>query len=205
MTARAVTLVALALLSAGCALNGRSLGGYVDDALVRGSVKRRLSDEGMSRRDGVRVDTYGGTVYLTGRVETELQKSDAEIAAWQVEGVAQVVNDLVVRGANDAPAALVAPLGLHPLRELLPGVVRVERGRPDGPDLAYDAQGRVLATVYIVSSRELLDRDAQTLRAEGRPIDHVDVFALVGRAEVPVPHYAIVLWHVSELEAAALR
>jgi hypothetical protein len=205
MTRRALALVGLLLLAGGCTLAGRSLNEYVDDALVKGSVKRRLADDGMSRREGVRVDTFEGTVYLTGSVETERQKSDAEILAWQVGGVEQVVNDLVVRVAGDAPAALPAIRALHPLRERLRGVARVEPGRPGGPDLAYDAQGHVIATVYVVSSRELLDRDTETLRAEGRRIDHVAIFPLVGRAEVPVPHYAIVLWHVSELEAARLR
>ena len=205
MTRRALALVVVLLLGGGCTLAGRSLNEYVDDALVKGSVKRSLADGGMSRRDGVTVDTFDGTVYLTGTVETELQKSDAEIRVWQVAGVEQVVNDLVVRGAGDAPAASPVPRDLHPLRERMRGVVRVEPGRPDGPDLAYDAAGRVIATVYVVSSRELLDRDVETLRAEGRRIDHVAIFPLIGRAEVPVPHYAIVLWHVSEPEAAALR
>jgi hypothetical protein len=202
---RALALTTVLLVAGGCSLAGRSLNEYVDDALVKGSVKRRLADGGISARDGVRVDTFEGTVYLTGAVEAEVQKSDAEIAAWQVEGVEQVVNDLVVRGAGEAPSASLSALTVHPLRERLPGVIRVEPGRPGGPDLAYDAQGHVIATVYVVSSRELLDRDVETLRAEGRRIDHVVIFPLVGRAEVPVPHYAIVLWHVSEPEAARLR
>jgi hypothetical protein len=203
---RALALAGLVIFSGGCALAGRTFSTYVDDALVRGSVKRRLSDEGMGRREGnVRVDTFDGTVYLSGSVETERQKSDAEIAAWQVPGVEQVVNDLVVRATADAPAAFPAIRVQHPLRDRLPGVARVEPGRPGGPDLAYDAQGRVIATVYVISSREVLDRDAETLRGEGRQIDHVDFVPLIGRAEIPVPHYAIILWHVSEPEAAALR
>jgi hypothetical protein len=201
----AVALVALAAFAGGCTLAGRTLSDYVDDALVKKAVKRRVVDDDGRRRDDVRVDAFGGTVYLTGIVETGRHKAEAEIAAWQVEGVQQVVNDLVVRPPGDAPSASPAADRLHPLRERLPGVARVEPGRPGGPDLAYDAQGRVLATVYVLSSRELLDRDVETLRAEGRPIEHVAVYPVVGRVEVPVPHYAIVLWHVSEPEAAALR
>lgn len=202
---RALVLALVLLLTSGCSLAGRTLGAYVDDKLVKVAVKRRLNSEGVSRRAGVNVDTFEGTVYLTGVVATPIEKSDAEIAAWQVDGVEQVVNDLVVRGDGDAPSASPSPMTLHPLRERLPGVARVEPGRPGGPDLAYDTQGRVIATVYVVSSRELVDRDVETLRGEGRPIDHVDIYPLVGRSEVPVPHYAIVLWHVSEPEAAALR
>jgi hypothetical protein len=172
---------------------------------VKGAVKLRLAREGVSRRAGVNVDTFGGTVYLTGSVETEEQKSDAEIAARQVSGVEEVVNDLVVRGDGDTPAALPAPRALHPLRERVPGVARVEPGRPGGPDLAYDTAGRVIATVYTLSARDLIDRGIETLRAEGRLIDHVAIFPLLGRAELPAPHYGVVLWHVSEPEAAALR
>jgi hypothetical protein len=205
MAARRVLALALVLLvCGGCALAGRSLGGYVDDKLVKGAVKRQLTDTSLGRRSGVTVDTFGGTVYLTGEVETDAQKSDAEIAAWQVEGVGQVVNDLVVRRGDESPAAALARPS-HPLRERLPGVVRVEPGLRGGPDLAHDAQGRLIATVYVLSARDLIDRDLATLRADGRPIDHVSVFALLGRPELPVPHYAVVLWHVSEPEAAALR
>lgn len=199
---RALTLALLLTLSGGCSLAGRTFGAYVDDALVKVAVKRRLAGEGVSRREGVSVDTFGGTVYLTGIVETEMQKSDAEIAAWQVSGVEQVVNDLVVRGEGGAASALPAAVALHPLRERLPGVTRVETGRPGGPDLAYEAQGRVIATVYTLSARDLIDRGIQTLRGEGGPVDHVDIFPLLGR---PAPHYAVVLWHVSEREVAALR
>jgi hypothetical protein len=205
MAVRRALALAVALgLTSGCSLAGRTLGVYVDDALVKGAVKRRLADQGTDRRAGVTVDTFGGTVYLSGLVETAQQKSDAEVAAWQVDGVRQVVNDLVVGGHGNVPSASAAALALHPVRNRLPGVARVEPGRPEGPDLAYDAAGRVIATVYTLSSRELIDRDTETLRSDGRRIDHVSIFPVVG-AELPAPRYAVVLWHVSEPEAAGLR
>jgi hypothetical protein len=202
---RALALALALLVSGGCSLAGRTLGGYVDDKLVKGAVKRRLADTSLGRRSGVTIDTFGGTVYLSGEVETAVQKSDAEIAAWQVEGVGQVVNDVVVRGGVESPAALATPRLAQPLSERVPGVASVEAGRPGGPDLARDGEGRVIATVYVLSARELVERDIATLRAEGRPIDHVSIFVLVGRPDLPVPHYAVVLWHVSEPEAAARR
>jgi BON domain len=203
---RALVLLLMLLVSGGCSLAGRTLNDYVDDRRVKGAVKRRLADTGVSRRGGVNVDTFDGTVYLSGTVETEIQKSDAEIAAWKAGGVEQVVNDLVVRRDGGEPAA-ASPTWQprHPLRERLRGVALVEPGRTGGPDLAYDARGRLIATVYLLSSRDLVDRDIEALRGEGRAIDHVTVFALVSRPELPGPHYAVVLWHVSESEAAALR
>lgn len=206
MTVRrlASLLAALAVCSAGCSLAGRTLGAYVDDKLVKGAVKRRLAGEAGTSRTGVNVDTFGGTVYLSGTIDTDQQKLDAERAAWQVGGVEQVINDLVIRG-GDAPAASPASGALHPLRQRIPGVASVVAIRPGGPELAYDAHGRLLATVHTISSRELLNRDVERLDAAGRPIYHVEIFPLIGRVEVPGPRYAVVLWHVSESDAAALR
>lgn len=198
---RALVLTLLVLLPSGCALAGRSLGGYVDDKLMERGVKRRLSSEGK----GVKVDTFGGTVYLSGTVDTEQEKSDAEIVAWQVGGVQQVVNDLVVARPPAAVAALPDFRLPHPLTEQLPGVERVERGRDGGPDLAYDHSGRVVASVYTIAWRVLIDSGLTKLPSTGRPIDHVSTYALPESFELPGPTYAIVIWHVSERDTAMPR
>jgi BON domain len=200
---RALALTLVMLLASGCALAGRGLGGYVDDKLVKSAVKRRLAnDRGV---EGARVDTFGGTVYLSGDVDTDQEKSDAEIVAWRVDGVQQVVNDLVVsRSSSSASALPDLPLG-HPLSERLPGVTRVEPGRPGGPELAYDHGGRVVASIYTIAWRDLIDSGLATLPATGRPVNHVSTYALPERPDQPGPMYAIVLWHVSERDAAALR
>ena len=201
---RALVLSLLIVLAGGCSLAGRSLAGYVDDKLVRGAVKRHLAGERVGRGGDVNVDTFGGTVYLSGAVDTAEQKSDAEIVAWGTEGVEQVVNDLVV---TEAPAVSALPdMRLqHALKQRLPGVARVEPGRPGGPDLAYDHGGRIVASVYTIAWRELIDTGLATLPSTGRPVDHVSTYALPDRPDQPGPVYAIVLWHVSERDAAALR
>jgi hypothetical protein len=201
---RAVVLACVVLLVSGCSLAGRSLGGYVDDKLVRGAVKRKLSGDHVGHLGDVKVDTFGGTVYLSGRVDTPRQKSDAEIVAWKTKGVQQVVNDLVV---TEAPAisALPAVTLRHALTQRLPGVARVEPGRPGGPELAYDYRGRVVASVYTIGWRQLIDAGLETLPSTGRPVDHVSTYALLDRPDQPGPVYVIVLWHVSESDAAALR
>ncbi len=201
---RALALALLMLLPSGCALAGRSLGGYVDDKLMKSGVKRRLASE-RAGEPGVKVDTFGGTVYLSGTVDTAEEKSDAEIVAWRVDGVEQVVNDLVVTQPSVAVSALPDFRLRHPLTERLPGVERVEPGLPGGPDLAYDHGGRVVASVYKVAWRELIDSGLATLPPTGRPIDHISTYALLEGPDVPGPHYAIVLWHVSERDAAARR
>jgi hypothetical protein len=201
---RALVLTLLVLLPSGCALAGRSLGGYVDDKLMERGVKRRLSSEGPGGK-GVKVDTFGGTVYLSGTVDTEQEKSDAEIVAWQVGGVQQVVNDVFVARSPLAVAALPDFRLPHPLTEQLPGVERVEPSRDGGPDLAYDHGGRVVASVYTIAWRALIDSGLTMLPGTGRPIDHVSTYALPESAELPGPTYAIVIWHVSARDAALRR
>jgi osmotically-inducible protein OsmY len=45
----------------------------------------------------VQVDTFKGTVQLSGFVDTGDRKGNAEVAAKQVEGVKEVVNDITVK------------------------------------------------------------------------------------------------------------
>src|SRR5438105_5001586 len=88
---------ALALLGVvlqGCSLAARTFGRYYDDKVISGSVKHGLVVEHGRSLPTVSVDTYEGTVYLSGDVETSGQKAEAEAAAWRVEGVEQVINDL---------------------------------------------------------------------------------------------------------------
>ena len=200
---RALVLAVVVLAISGCSLAGRTLGGYVDDALVKSAVKRRLATEPVAGISGVKVDTFGGTVYLSGAVETARQKSDAEIAAWRVEGVEQVVNDLVVTRPTAIPAAGVRAMPIMGLR--LPGVARIDPGLPGRPDTAYDAGGRVVASIYTVDWRDVVEVGLTTLPPVGRPIDRVSTVALPGRPDWPGQHYAVILWHVSEAGAAALR
>ena len=199
---RALALMLLILVASGCSLAGRSLGGYVDDKLVKIAVKRRLWSQNLGDPVGVNVDTFGGTVYLSGRVATAEQKSDAEIVAWRVKGVEQVVNDLVITQAPVAVSELPDFRLRHPLTERLPGVERVEPGRSGGPDLAYDHRGRIVASVYTIAWRDLIDTGLATLPPTGRPIDHISTYALTGGPDLPGPTYAIVIWHVTEQEAS---
>jgi osmotically-inducible protein OsmY len=57
------------------------------------------------------VDTFGGTVYLSGTVDTAAEKAEAERVASEVGGVQQIVNDLVVLDPAISAMPRVAPLG----------------------------------------------------------------------------------------------
>lgn len=200
-TPRAVSLVLTAALATGCGV-ARSIVSPVEDGRLATDVRQELRRDKTNVGARVNVDVAEATVYLTGRVETEGQKVAAETAAWSVIGVRQVVNDLQV---DDGPpiSALPAPAVRHPVLEHLPGVVRVEQA-PGGPAAAYDAKGRLVATVYTVPVRELTGRGLENLWAP-KAIDHVAIYLAASHPDVPLPHYHVVLWHVSQSEAAALR
>lgn len=70
-----------------------------------------------------------------------------------------------------------------------------------GPFLAYDRQGRLMSTIYMIPIEDL---DAQKtfddLPAPGGNVDHVSIYYNVAHPGVPHPHYHIVLWHVSKAE-----
>jgi hypothetical protein len=190
---------------AGCSLAGRTIGTFVDDKTLTAAVKLHLPGQHPSAIKRVNVDVFEGTVYLSGFVERAIEKSDAEIAARRTEGVKQVVNDLVVRGDDEAAAAAPAPQPRRvPVRAAIPGVTRVAPAWPGGPDHAFDKDGRVVATLYTLSAQDLAEADIRNLPTDGRLIDHVSVYALVNRGVVPGPRYAVVLWHVNEAAAAAL-
>ena len=190
---------------AGCSLAGRTIGTFVDDKTLTAAVKLHIAGQHPSAIKRVNVDVFEGTVYLSGFVERAIEKSDAEIAARRTEGVKQVVNDLVVRGDDEAVAAAPAPPPRRaPVRAAIPGVTRVAPAWPGGPDHAFDKDGRVVATLYTLSAQDLAEADIRNLPTDGRLIDHVSVYALVNRGVVPGPRYAVVLWHVNEAAAAAL-
>src|SRR5690349_14043783 len=184
------------LLLSGCALAGRTFGGYVDDKSVTGSVKMRLAGMHLSHLKRVKVDVYNNVVYLTGTVKTAAEKSDAEIAAWRTDGVEQVINDIVVRERPAAETVSALPdfgARSHPLLERFAWLARVEPGAPGAPDLAYDEQGRVVATIYTVASRALINAGTVTLPAAGRPVDHVSIYPVPAREDLPEELFRVVL------------
>ena len=74
---------------------------------------------------------------------------------------------------------------------------------PEGPFLAYDHQGKLVSTIYMVPLTDLdADKNITNLAAPGGAVDHVDLDYNAGHPGVPVPHYHIVLWHVSKADEA---
>jgi hypothetical protein len=205
---RAVAVALLVLASAGCSLAGRNFGTYVDDQTVTAAVKMALARKEPRTVTRVNVDTFEGTVYLSGDVADAIQKSDAEIAAWQVGGVAQVVNDLKVRGERSgAPVVTASPVmsPSSPLLDRIPGIARMDPPLADGSALAYDSGGRIVATVYRRPAKEVAQNGFEAAGPTVRPIDHVSVYGMPAEAGLPEAQMYIVLWHVSAAAAATLK
>jgi hypothetical protein len=78
---------------------------------------------------------------------------------------------------------------------------------PAGPFLAYDRQGNLVSSIYMIP---LKDMNAQKAFARlktgpGEQVDHVDVVYNAGHPGVAEPHYHLILWYVSPGEAAGLK
>jgi BON domain len=201
---RAVALVMLSVVLAGCSLAGRTFGTYVDDKVITGSVRRGMASQHWRLFRGVTVDTYEGTVYLSGDVDTAEQKTTAEDAAWRVTGVQQVVNDVRVRLV---PQVSASPRMTEPsaLRKRLPGLRRIDPAAPGAGALAYDAAGDIVATVFVRPLKDLGVNGFDALGPTVRPITYVSLYPVPAAADQPESLVTIVLWHISPAAAAALK
>jgi osmotically-inducible protein OsmY len=93
-----VALVMLMAVTAGCtAMTGKSAGENANDAQITAAVKTKLAGEKPATLTKVDVDTNKGTVYLTGNVANATIKARATELARSVEGVREVVNNLMVQ------------------------------------------------------------------------------------------------------------
>ncbi|HWP35366.1 MAG TPA: DUF5602 domain-containing protein [Thermodesulfobacteriota bacterium] len=77
---------------------------------------------------------------------------------------------------------------------------------PAGPFLAYDRQGNLVSTIYMIPVKDLEARKAfANLATSGERVDHVTIEFNAGHPGVEEPHYHVILWHVSPQRAAALK
>ena len=73
-----------------------------DDTKITSDVQARFSqDSGLSTKQ-LNVQTSNGTVTLSGTVDSDVERDAASREAASVEGVKQVINNLVIAGANPA-------------------------------------------------------------------------------------------------------
>lgn len=92
------------------------------------------------------------------------------------------------------------------LPDFLPGLGTLyvdPKTLPAGPFLAYDHDGRLVSTVYMVPVEDIqAQKKFENLKAAGGTVDHVDMYFNAGHPGVEKPHYHVVLWHVAKADEA---
>jgi osmotically-inducible protein OsmY len=99
----AVAAVSLAVLAA-CAPTAtkEGTGEYVDDSLITTKVKAALAEDPQVKATEVNVETFKGTVQLSGFVESSASAQRAVDLARQVTGVKDVKNNTQVKTETQA-------------------------------------------------------------------------------------------------------
>ncbi len=77
-----------------------SPGEYVDDAVITTKVKAAVLEEPSLKSPEINVETYKGTVQLTGFVRSRADINKAVEIAKGVKGVKSVKNDMILKGAQ---------------------------------------------------------------------------------------------------------
>ena len=97
---------------------------------------------------------------------------------------------------------------LVPLPDFLPGLGTLyvdPASLPAGPFLAYDHQGKLVSSIYMIPLSDMNDHKAfDNLKIAQERADHVDIVFNAGHPGMAVPHYHIIVWYVSRADAAKL-
>ena len=123
---------------------------------------------------------------------------------------------LVTVGCTSTMAQQTAPPSnykkvstLVPLPDFVPGLGTLyvdPAALPAGPFLAYDKQGNLVSSVYMIPFKDITAHKAfNNLTAAKEKVDHVDMYYNAGHPGVAEPHYHVVVWYVSPQQAAALK
>ena len=93
-----LVLLVLAVI-AGCAASRtqESTGQYVDDSTITAKVKAEILGDPALKVFQISVETFKGTVQLSGFVNSAEIRSRAGVVASRVSGVQSVKNDLIVK------------------------------------------------------------------------------------------------------------
>lgn len=120
--------------------------------------------------------------------------------------VSAIAADEVAKAPPAAPYQQVSKLVKLP--DFLPGMGQLfvdPATLPAGPFLAYDHDGKLVSTVYMLPTKDLNpDKSFDNLAAPGGNVDHVDVYYNAGHPGVEEPHVHVVLWHVVAADEASV-
>ena len=121
--------------------------------------------------------------------------------------LAAFAHDVPAEIAKSPPAgAFKAVSSLVKLPDFLPGMGQLfvdPASLPAGPFLAYDHDGALISTIYMLPTKDLNpDKSFADLSSPGGKVDHVDVYYNAGHPGVEEPHVHVVLWHVPVADEA---
>ncbi|MEX2551913.1 MAG: DUF5602 domain-containing protein [Actinomycetota bacterium] len=136
----------------------------------------------------MKLTPYAIAILLFGAAPVLAHEPPQEIATAPPSGAFQAVSELVE------------------LPEFLPGIGQLFVDPATllaGPFLAYDRDGALVSTIYMLPTEELgPEADFNDLAAPAGDVDHVDVYYNAGHPGVEQPHVHIVLWHVPAADEA---
>ncbi len=124
---------------------------------------------------------------------------------------------LLGAGARAVAAQPMAPPGgdyqkaseLMAVPDFVPGLGMLcvqSKNLPVGPYLAYDRQGHLVSTVYMIPLKDIqAHRKFDEAVAPGMAVDHVDMVYNTGHPGLPEPHYHVILWYIPKAQADALQ
>jgi hypothetical protein len=111
--------------------------------------------------------------------------------------------------ATPPPANYKKVSSLVSLPDFIPGLGTLyvdPKTLPVGPFLAYDREGKLVGSIYMVPLKDLDAKKAfNDLDAAKEKVDHVDVYYNAGHPGVPEPHYHVAVWYVSPDQVAHLK
>ena len=97
---------------------------------------------------------------------------------------------------------------LVPLPDFVPGLgtLYVDPATlPVGPFLAYDHQGNLVSSIYMIPLKDLnAHKVFNGLKVAQARADHVDIMFNAGHPGVAEPHYHVIVWNVSAQRATQL-
>jgi len=96
---RSLLVVLMLAMIAGCASTRtqESTGQYVDDSTITAKVKAEILGDSALKMFDIGVETFKGTVQLSGFVNSAEIRSRAALVAGRVTGVRSVKNSLIVK------------------------------------------------------------------------------------------------------------
>ena len=95
----AVLAAFMVFVLAGCAPTGtrEGTGEYIDDTIITSKIKAAFAADPTVKATEVKVETFKGTVQLSGFVESRESAQKAVQIARQVKGVTEVRNNTVIK------------------------------------------------------------------------------------------------------------